>query len=225
MAEQSPERGVIFDMDGVLLRTDEYHYQSWREMADELGVSFSRQTFDQRMRGVERSTALAIFLESAPGRFDDAQSRELLDEKNRRFFAILEREGIRPLDGVMALIDALRRRRVPIGVGSSSRNTRRLLQAAGLASLVEAVVDANDAPGKPSPDIFLSVAKALRRSPADCVVIEDAFDGIEAARRAGMAVVAVGDRERLGEQPNFVPTLEGIDVDWLLSLPQRRLAT
>jgi beta-phosphoglucomutase-like phosphatase (HAD superfamily) len=57
------------------------------------------------------------------------------------------------------------------------------------------------------------------------VVIEDAFDGIEAARRAGMAVVAVGDRERLGEQPNFVSTLEGIDVDWLLSLPQRRRAT
>lgn len=225
MAEQSPERGVIFDMDGVLLRTDEYHYQSWRELADKLGVSFSRQTFDQRMRGVERSTALAIFLESAPGRFDDARLRKLLEEKNRRFFAILEREGIRPLEGVTALIDELRRRQVPIGVGSSSRNTRKLLQAAGLASLVEAVVDANDASGKPSPDIFLSVAKALRRSPADCVVIEDAFDGIEAARRAGMAVVAVGDRERLGAQPNFVSTLEGIDVDWLLSLPQGRLAT
>jgi beta-phosphoglucomutase family hydrolase len=225
MAEQSPERGVIFDMDGVLLRTDEYHYQSWRELADELGVSFSRQTFDQRMRGVERSTALAIFLEAAPGRFDESRLRELLEEKNRRFFAILEREGIHPLEGVTALIDELRRRQVPIGVGSSSRNTRRLLQAAGLASLVEAVVDANDASGKPSPDIFLSVAKALHRSPADCVVIEDAFDGIEAARRAGMAVVAVGDRERLGEQPNFVSTLEGIDVDWLLSLPQRRRAT
>jgi len=116
------------------------------------------------------------------------------------------------------LISDLRRRQARIGVGSSSRNTRNLLAATGLLDRVDAVVDANDERGKPAPDIFLGVARLLKTPPSDCVVIEDALDGVEAARRAGMTVLAVGDRERLGSLPHFVTSLVGVTAEWVLSL-------
>lgn len=211
-------RAVIFDMDGVLLRTDEYHFRSWLELSQAHGVAFDRATFDARLRGLERRSALVIFLERAGRVFGEDEQVRLAAEKQERFLEIVAREGVEPLAGVVELIADLRRVGAKIGVGSSSRNTQRLLSAARLLERVDAVVDANTQRGKPAPDIFLAVARQLGVEPGRCVVIEDALDGIEAARRAGMAVLAVGDHDRLGHMPHHVPTLEGVAADWLLSL-------
>lgn len=209
---------AIFDMDGVLLRTDEYHFQSWHELAAAYGIAFSRQTFDLQMRGLERPAALRVFLGDAQDRFTMAQQAQLSDEKQQRFLDIVRRRGVDPLPGVLELMADLRRYRTRIGVGSSSRNTQFLLEMAGLANRVDVVVDANDCRGKPAPDIFLEVARRLKVAPQDCVVIEDALDGIEAARRASMAVLAIGPAERFDAAVDQVTTLEGVTAAWLLGL-------
>jgi beta-phosphoglucomutase len=209
---------VIFDMDGVLLRTDEYHYQSWVEMSKAYGIPFDRELFDQRMRGLERPAALAVFLKSAGEVIPADVQGKMIAEKQERFLAIVRREGVEPLPGVVELLVDLRRHGAKIGVGSSSRNTRLLLEAAGLAERVDAVVDANQCRGKPEPDIFLAVAHALDTPAEQCVVVEDAVDGIEAARRAKMATLAVGPRERFGDVPYCVPSLVGVTAEWVLGL-------
>lgn len=210
-------RAVIFDMDGVLVRTDEYHYLSWCEMAAELDVPFDRHWFDTRLRGLARRDATATFLENAPHSYSEEEQREIAQKKNERFWQIVRREGLRPIDGALRLIAELRQRSVSIAVGSSSRNARQVLDAAGLMPLVDAVVDGSEGPGKPQPDIFLKAAQKLGVEPAACVVVEDALDGIEAARRAGMAALAVGPAERFGAMCQHVESLAELTADRLLA--------
>lgn len=211
---------VLFDMDGVLLSTDEYHYRSWQDLATAHGVTLPRETFDQRMRGLERPAALAVFLSGTGDRFSAEKRAAMAVEKQERFLAIVAREGVRPLPGVLDLIADVRRHGAKVAVGSSSRNTRPLLTAAGLIDLVDAIVDANDERAKPEPDIYLEAARRLgieRERTDRCVVIEDALDGIEAARRAGMAVLAVGPADRFPDAKYQVETLAGVSGEWLLS--------
>jgi beta-phosphoglucomutase len=92
------------------------------------------------------------------------------------------------------------------------------LEAAGLLSQFAAVVDANDCRAKPEPDIYLEAARRIAVTPERCVVIEDALDGIEAARRAGMAVLAVGPAERFTDVKYRVPSLVGVRAEWLISM-------
>lgn len=229
MPEPHRNEAVLFDMDGVLLTTDEYHYRSWQALGEAYGVPLARETFDQRMRGLERPAALAVFLEGTGRTFTDEERTAMAAEKQRLFLEIVAREGVRPLPGVVELIADLKRAGAKIGVGSSSRNTRPLLLAAGLLSNFAAVVDANDCRAKPEPDIYLEVARQLGVGTAEdwnydgarthrCVVIEDAVDGIEAARRAGMAVLALGPAERFTDVKYRVSTLEGVSAEWILSL-------
>lgn len=223
MAGGHRNAAVLFDMDGVLFSTDEYHYRSWQALAEAYAVPFQRETFDKRMRGLERPAALRVFLEEVGDQFNAEQRAAMAIEKQQHFLEIVAREGVRPLPGVNELIVEIRRCGAKIGVGSSSRNTRPLLEAARLLSKVDAVVDANDCRAKPEPDIYLEVARQLEVSPGECVVIEDAIDGIEAARRAGMAVLAVGPSERFDKGQVSVATLEGVAGEWLLQLqPERR---
>jgi beta-phosphoglucomutase len=218
MTHEPVNRGVIFDMDGVLLRTDEYHYRSWLELAIAYRIPFTREVFDRRMRGRERPAALAVFLEAVKESFPAQRQATIAAEKQQRFLEIVRREGVAPLPGVVPLLHELKASGAKLGVGSSSRNTRPLLEAARLCSYFDAIVDTHDYPGKPEPDIFLAAAARLPAPPQQCVVVEDALDGIEAARRAGMAVLAVGPRERFDDQVHWAPTLEGVKASWLLSL-------
>jgi beta-phosphoglucomutase len=218
MTQTHRKEAVLFDMDGVLFSTDEYHYRSWQELGAAHGVPLARETFDQRMRGLERPAALAVFLEASDRPFSAAERMALAVEKQERFLEIVQREGVRPLPGVVELIAELKRAGATIAVGSSSRNTRPLLEAAGLLSQFAAVVDANDCRAKPEPDIYLEAARRIAVTPERCVVIEDALDGIEAARRAGMAVLAVGPAERFTDVKYRVPSLVGVRAEWLISM-------
>ena len=191
-------RGVIFDLDGVLVRTDELHYRSWRELADAEGIPFDRSV-NERLKGLGRLEGLEALLENAPRRYSTREKSALARRKNDRFRGLLAALG--PEDaapGVLGLLAELRQRGVRLAVASSSRNATLILRRLGLLDRFDAVVDGCDiSRGKPDPEAFLLAAERLGLPPEECVVVEDAAAGVEAARRAGMTAVGLGGASAL----------------------------
>lgn len=184
---------VIFDLDGVLVSTDECHYQAWKCLADRENIPFDR-SINERLRGVSRMQSLEIILERAQKKYDDAQKAEMAEFKNgvyRTKIMALTPNDILP--GVPELLALLRSKGKKLAVGSSSKNTRTIMERIGLWGAFDAVADGNDiAKSKPDPEVFL-VAAAKLGLPADrCVVVEDAYAGIAAGKAAGMKTVGVG---------------------------------
>lgn len=184
---------VIFDLDGVIVSTDEFHYQGWQHLADELGVYFDRH-INERLRGVSRMGSLEILLERATRSYTLAEKQECCDRKNKYYQALLEslsRADILP--GVLKLLPELKARGIKIAIGSSSRNCPTILERVGLAGVFDTVVDGNHITRtKPDPETFLLAAQRLGISPNYCLVVEDAEAGVSGALAAGMKVLAVG---------------------------------
>ena len=186
-------RAVIFDLDGVVVSTDEYHYQGWQRLADEEGIPFDRQ-INHRLRGVSRMESLEIILQRSPRRYTADQKAALAARKNGYYRTLLE--TLTPTDilpGAMAILGGLKSRGIKVAIGSSSRNTAMILDRIGLAGYFDAVVDGNDiSRSKPDPEVFLLAAKRLGVPASECLVVEDAATGIAAAVSGGMKCLAVG---------------------------------
>lgn len=193
MGPMKPE-GVVFDLDGVLVSTDELHYRGWKALADREGIPFDR-TVNHRLRGVSRMESLQIILEASTKVYADAAKVEMAAFKNDVYVRSLE--AITPKDllpGVPAVLAALKARRLPVAIGSSSKNARLILRRLGLQDAFDAIVDGNDiSRSKPDPEVFLKAALRLGIAPARCLVVEDAVAGIRAAAAAGMIPVGIGD--------------------------------
>jgi beta-phosphoglucomutase len=186
-------KAVIFDLDGVIVSTDEHHFQAWKQLADEEGIPFDRKD-NERLRGVSRMESLEIILEKSAKRYSLEERRELAERKNAYYRALLT--GLSPADilpGVINVIKALKHRQVKIAIGSSSKNARAILRAVGLEDEFDVITDGNDIPrSKPDPAVFTIAARRLGISPEGCLVVEDANAGVEAGAAAGMTVLAVG---------------------------------
>ncbi|MEX1117548.1 MAG: beta-phosphoglucomutase [Terrimicrobiaceae bacterium] len=184
---------VIFDLDGVIVSTDECHYRAWKRMAGEEGIDFNAAD-NERCRGVSRMESLDVVLEKSSRSYTLAEKECLATRKNEYYGELLASIG--PADilpGVMEFIDDLRTAGIKIAIGSSSRNARKILQQIGLLKDFDAVVGGNDIErSKPAPDVFLKAAEKLGAPPACCLVVEDAAAGVEAAVAAGMRCLAVG---------------------------------
>lgn len=194
------KKAVIFDLDGVICFTDKYHYQAWKALADRLGIYFDERIND-RLRGVSRMASLEIVLERAGRAYSAAEKEALAAEKNETYRGLLERMSPADLSGeVRATLNALRERGYPLAIGSSSKNTKRILERIGLDGFFDAVADGTDiSRSKPDPEVFLAAAKKLGAAPEDCAVVEDAKAGIEAAKAAGMTALALfGDAKGCG---------------------------
>ena len=190
---------VIFDLDGVICFTDEYHYQAWKSMADGIGVYFDRE-INNRLRGVSRMESLEIILERYGGVMSPAEKEELAAQKNELYKKLLANMSPADLsDEVKGTLDALRERGYALAIGSSSKNTPFILQQIGLGSYFDAVSDGNNiVNSKPDPEVFLKAAQMLCREPARCLVVEDAVSGAEAAHHGGMKAACVGDASKAG---------------------------
>ncbi len=213
---------AIFDMDGVLTDTTELHYRSWKVIADELEIPFERPAYDE-MRGLGRSESLAIFLRGQAGRFDAAQQQDIAARKNEGFLRLVAK--MTPADllpGVLDLLRGLRERGVHVGVASSSRNAGPVIERLGIGPLLDVVVDANTAPrSKPDPQVLLVAAERLGVPPVRCVVLEDAEAGVAAALAAGMRVIGIGPRERVGAAQIVVGSMSEVSPDTVLGLLRR----
>mgnify|MGYP006301265485 CR=1 FL=1 len=211
-------RAVIFDLDGVLVSTDEYHYQSWQRVADEEDIPFDRE-FNERFRGVGRMDCLEMLLENTEKSYDEEEKQELADRKNGYFRDMIDH--LSPddmLPGGREMILELKKRGLKVAVASGSKNAPFILDRISLKGKLDAAVSGKDIENsKPSPEIFLLAAQQLDEKPADCIVVEDARSGVEAARRAGMRALGIGDTP-LEEAEKTVPSIDEISVDALLNL-------
>jgi beta-phosphoglucomutase len=215
-------RAVIFDLDGVIVSTDEYHYRAWKQLADAEGIPFDRQV-NNRLRGVSRMESLEIILEKSGRRYTEAKKQALAENKNNTYRALLA--GLSPRDilpGVNEVLKALRTRGVKLAIGSSSKNAGPILQAIGLDRAFDTVVDGTHITrSKPDPEVFTLAAKRLGVSPARCLVVEDADAGVDAGLAAGMRVLAVGSAASHPGATLAAESLAGISIDELLSNPQQ----
>ena len=193
MAADFDFKGVIFDLDGVIVSTDDCHYRAWKAMADEEGIPFDRQ-INERLRGVSRMQSLEIILEKASRPYTDQEKQALATRKNNLYVRLVQE--LTPQDmlpGAMALLEKLRAAGIKIAVGSSSKNTPIILKQLQLSEYFDGVADGNAIThSKPDPEVFLLAARLLDLQPENCFVVEDADAGVEAALAGGMRVLAVG---------------------------------
>jgi kojibiose phosphorylase len=202
-------RGVIFDLDGVLTDTAEFHYRAWQKLADEEGIPFDRQA-NEALRGVSRRESLLRIV--GERKYTEEQLQEMMERKNRYYVqSIPEITPDNLLSGASELLDELRAAGIKIAIGSSSKNARSVIERLGIADRVDAIADGYSVQrSKPAPDLFLCAAKQLGLQPSQCVVLEDAASGIEAALTAGMLAVGLGPAERLGAAHVVLPSLAGV---------------
>lgn len=184
-------RGLIFDLDGVIADTAEYHYRAWKRLADEEGVEFSRETYI-RMSGTNRDENLRIFTENL--QMDMAHKLEWMQRKNDYFVELRDTLSHGDaLPGVENLLREAKAADIKIGLGSSSRQAKEVLELLGLIQFFDVLGDGNIITNsKPAPDIFLWVAGGLGVPPRHCLVLEDAPAGVEAALKGGFYVVGLG---------------------------------
>ena len=185
---------VIFDLDGVIVSTDECHYRAWKKTADEEGIYFDRKKND-RLRGVSRMDSLEIVLERAERLYTDEEKVELAERKNnyyKEYIKKLTKDDI--LNGVNENLAELKAKGIKVAIGSSSKNTPDILKYIGLDNYFDAVSDGNNiTKSKPDPEVFLKAADMLGVPYEKCLVVEDADSGIEAGKRAGMYTLAVNN--------------------------------
>ena len=213
-------QAVLFDLDGVLVSTDEYHYRSWKKLSDEEGFNFFDHEFNHKFRGVARMECVEIITKASGRIYSPEQKQELADRKNRYFAESLSSvttEALLP--GALSALHELKNRGIKIAVASNSRNALTIIKQVKIEQLLDAVIDGHQIENsKPDPEVFLLAAKKVNTSPDHCLVVEDAVAGIESARRAGMKALGIGTRERLPNADIVVPNLSAISVDELLKL-------
>ncbi len=190
---------IIFDLDGVILSTDAYHYEAWKEMADSIGVPFDKE-INNRLRGVSRMASLDIILEQADEEFSAAEKETLAGQKNERYKELLAQMSPADLsDEVRETLGVLRGMGLKLAIGSSSKNTPFILQQVGLADFFDAVSDGNNIThSKPDPEVFVKAAEMLCMPFERCLVVEDAVAGAEAGHAGDMDVACVGDAAAAG---------------------------
>ncbi|MBR4459337.1 MAG: beta-phosphoglucomutase [Clostridia bacterium] len=187
-------KGIIFDLDGVICSTDEYHYLAWQALADRLGIPFDRER-NHLLRGVSRMASLEIILEKGNRTYSDSEKEAFAEEKNTTYRQLLARMSTADLsDDVKKTLDGLRAKGIILAIGSSSKNTPFILDRIGLAGFFDAVADGNCITrSKPDPEVFLKAAEMIGQDPAYCLVVEDAHAGVEAAVAGGFDCAAIGD--------------------------------
>ena len=204
-------QGFIFDVDGVLTNTSEFHYRAWQRLADEEKLPFDRLA-NEALRGVSRRASLLHIVDDRL--YSEAALQEMMERKNRYYLEFIQ--TITPQDmfpGAVELLKELRQSGIKIAIGSGSKNARAVIEKLGIADLIDAIADGNSVElSKPAPDLFLYAATQLEIDPAHCVVVEDATVGIEAAIAAGMWSIGIGSQERVGAANIVIPNLIGVHL-------------
>ncbi len=187
-------KGIIFDLDGVICTTDAFHKKAWGAIAEKVGARFDDST-NSLIRGVSRMDSLNAILNASNVVLSESEKETFCFEKNelyKKYLSSLSENDIE--DGALEVIDFARKNGIKIAIGSSSKNTKFILKKIGLIDAFEIIVDGNDIKNsKPDPEVFLLAAKRLRLTPKECIVIEDAVSGIEAAVRGGFDAVGIKD--------------------------------
>lgn len=209
--------GFVFDLDGVLTDTAEYHYRGWKRLTDEEGILFTRED-NEHLRGISRRESLRLILKGRT--YPEEKIQEMMRRKNNYYLEFVREIGPKDLlPGARELLEEIRAAGLKSALGSASKNAPEVIRRLGIAELLDAVSDgASVERQKPAPDIFLHAAKQLNLKPEVCVVVEDSSAGIEAARAGGFRSVGLGPRERVAHAEVVLDSLNGIRLATLLGM-------
>ncbi len=199
-------QAVIFDLDGVIVDTAKYHFLAWKRLADQLHLPFDEST-NELLKGVSRRDSFAIILAQAETAMPEEAQEMWCNQKNKwykEYLYTLTQNDI--LLGILELLQALQKSDIRVALGSASKNSPLILDQLGLSKYFDIVVDGNSvSTAKPNPEVFLVAAERLGVNPVECVVIEDAQSGVQAALAAGMQVIGIGDDKLLGAAHCVLP--------------------
>lgn len=187
-------QAVIFDLDGVICDTDQYHFKAWKCIANEIGIYFD-EDINNRLRGVSRMESLDIILESYTGKLSDTEKEYYANKKNELYLSLLKNMSPADLSSeVLDTMEKIRAHGILLAIGSSSKNAKLILKQIGLENYFDAVSDGtNITHSKPNPEVFLKASQYLQVPPHLCLVVEDAKSGILAALAANMDCAAIGN--------------------------------
>lgn len=208
-------KGVIFDLDGVLVSTDELHYKAWKQLATELGITDFSKEDNQKQKGVSRMESLEVVLSKGSRVYTEEEKYMLADRKNNTYITLLQEltpEAVLPK--VRETLTSLRKKGILIGVGSVSKNTPLILRRTGLETYIDQVSCGLDITrSKPDPEVFLVAAGKMGLNEEECLIVEDSSAGITAAKAAGMKSLGVGPEYRKLGADYEAPGLDS-RIDW-----------
>ena len=209
-------QGFIFDLDGVLTDTAEYHFRAWQKLAKEEGIPFTRQD-NEALRGVPRRESLMLVLNGRS--YPEEKIQQMLVRKNDDYLDFIRQ--ITPADllpGAKELLLELRQAGLKAAVGSSSKNAPEVIARLEIGNLLDAIADGYSVTrAKPAPDLFLYAAARLELPPESCVVVEDAAAGVDAAIAGGFHTIGLGPQDRVGHAQVVFPSLAGISLKQILA--------
>ena len=199
----------------MITDTAEYHYRAWKRLAGEEGLPFSREDNEQ-LRGVSRRESLMLILKGRT--YPEEKIQEMMARKNGYYLDYLKEISPRDLlPGARELLEEIRAAGLKAALGSASKNAGEVLDRLGIRSFFDAISDGYSVERqKPAPDLFLHAAQQLGLSPSECVVVEDAAAGIEAARAGGFRSIGLGPHDRVGSADAVFPSLAGVHLAELL---------
>jgi beta-phosphoglucomutase len=205
-------KAFIFDLDGVITDTAEYHYRGWKRLADEEGLAFTREDNEQ-LRGIPRRESLLLILQDRT--YSEEKILEMMTRKNKYYLEFIR--DISPRDllpGAQELLEEIRAAGLKNALGSASKNAVEVLDRLGIRSLFDTISDGHSVERqKPAPDLFLHAAGQLGLAPEDCVIVEDAAAGIEAANAGGFHSIGLGPWERVAKAEAVFPNLSGLHLE------------
>jgi beta-phosphoglucomutase len=207
---------VIFDLDGVIVDTAKYHYLAWRKLANKLGFDFT-EAQNELLKGVSRVKSLEILLDIGKVSHSDKEKEQYMFEKNENYLSYISKmDQSELLPNMKSLLEHLKNKGVAIALGSASKNAKLILDTTKITSYFDAIVDGNKvAAAKPDPEVFLLAAKLLNKNPNECIVLEDAQAGIQAANDAKMMSIGIGDKEILKEATYVFESTSALTNDFL----------
>lgn len=209
-------KAFLFDLDGVLTDTSEFHYRGWKRLAEEEGLPFNRED-NEALRGVSRRESLSILLKGRA--LTEAQMEAWMDRKNGYYLALVNQ--MTPADllpGSQDLLAEIRAAGMKIAIASSSKNAPLVIDRLNLSRAIDTIVDGNVVTrSKPAPDLFLKAAERVGARPDEAVVVEDAAAGIEAGIAGGMWTIGLGPKERVGAANLVFPSLAGVRLSQILN--------
>lgn len=212
-------KGIIFDLDGVIVDTAKFHFLAWKKLANDLGIDFT-ELQNEELKGVSRVRSLEKILEWGNTSLSKDEFTEKMAVKNDNYLSYITNLTSKDvLPGVSRIIDFLTEQNIPISLGSASKNARPILKKTGLIDKFHAIVDGNDvSKAKPDPEVFLIAAEKIGVAQENCLVFEDSVAGVQAANIAGMISVGIGEKEVLHEADFIFSSFEEIEIDFIKNL-------
>ncbi|GAB2026551.1 beta-phosphoglucomutase [Lactovum odontotermitis] len=213
-------KAVLFDLDGVITDTAEYHFRAWKQLAEELGIDGVDRKFNEQLKGVSREDSLQKILDLGHLKVSAEEFAALAKQKNDNYVKSIEE--VTPADvypGIQQLLNELHAHDIKVALASASKNGPFLLDRLGLSNQFDAVADpAEVVHSKPAPDIFIAAAAGVNVPPKESIGIEDAQAGIAAIKASGALPVGVGKAADLGSDIALVPNTSYLTYDYLVSV-------